>query len=117
MLFINLQGASRIQMSSNAFEKQRKHTPTEMVSVLNASKPTTSDAELRLRERLPIIKCECGTEILLLPDLKAMDRAIYAHVTEHRKKGNNPHRAATSCRVSQLLALLTLRKASEQTRR
>lgn len=56
----------------------------------------TSNAERSLKERLPLIKCECGTEILLLPDLVAMDRAIDAHVAEHRKKGNNPSRAATS---------------------
>ncbi len=104
-------------MSFTTFEKRQKHTPTEMVSVVNVSGAKTSEAELCLRERLPLIKCECGTEILLLPDLNAMDRAIDAHVAEHRKKGKNPSRAATSSRISQLLALLTLRKASEYTRR
>ncbi len=31
------------------------------------------------------IKCECGWEILLVPDLKAMSKAIEAHVETHRK--------------------------------
>ena len=104
-------------MSLTTFEKRKKHTLNDIFGVANTYGAKTSDAELCLRERLPIIKCECGTEILLLPDLKAMDRAIDAHVAEHRKKGKNPFRAATSSRISQLLALLTLRKASEYTRR
>ena len=33
----------------------------------------------------PIIKCDCGLEIPLLPDLKAMSKAIEAHVETHRK--------------------------------
>jgi len=103
-------------MSLTKFEKPRGHAPSETVGNANASGDKTSDSKLCLKGRLPLIRCECGTEILLLPDLKAMDRAIYAHVAEHRKKGTNPYRAATSSRISQLLALLTLRKASEYKR-
>jgi len=102
-------------MSFTRFEKQQKHRPTEMIGVTNASGAKLSNAEPCLEQHLPLIKCECGTEILLLPDLKAMDRAINAHVAEHREKGNNPSRAATSSRISQLLAQLCLRKASEHT--
>jgi hypothetical protein len=35
---------------------------------------------------LPSIKCECGHEILLLPDLQAMGQAIENHALEHQKK-------------------------------
>jgi hypothetical protein len=34
---------------------------------------------------MPIIKCVCGFEILVVPDLKAMSRAIKNHVAEHKK--------------------------------
>ncbi len=34
---------------------------------------------------MPIIKCVCGFEILVVPDLKAMDRAIKNHVAKHKK--------------------------------
>jgi hypothetical protein len=102
-------------MSLTRFEKSQKHRSNKKVSDANAVGSKTFDAELCRKEHLPLIKCECGTEILLLPDLKAMDRAINAHVVEHRKKGNNPSRAATSSRISQLLAQLSLRKASENT--
>lgn len=30
-------------------------------------------------------KCVCGSEILVLPDLKAMKRAIKNHVAEHKQ--------------------------------
>lgn len=36
--------------------------------------------------RLPIIKCSCGAEILLVPDFKKMNEAIQAHILEHTKK-------------------------------
>jgi hypothetical protein len=42
----------------------------------------------------PLIRCECGFAILLVPDLKAMDRAINAHATEHGKKEIDPEKAA-----------------------
>ena len=33
-----------------------------------------------------IIKCECGHKILLVPDFKAMSKAIEAHVDTHRRR-------------------------------
>jgi hypothetical protein len=34
----------------------------------------------------PTIKCTCGSEILLVLDVKAMNEAIENHVAEHQKK-------------------------------
>ena len=34
---------------------------------------------------LPIVRCVCGFEILVVPDLKAMTHAIKKHVAEHNK--------------------------------
>ena len=34
---------------------------------------------------MPIIKCACNFEILVVPDLKAMDRAIQNHAAQHKK--------------------------------
>jgi hypothetical protein len=31
-----------------------------------------------------IIKCDCGTRILVVPDLKAMNHAINRHLTKHK---------------------------------
>jgi hypothetical protein len=37
------------------------------------------------KSRMPIVKCACGSEILVIPDLKAMNKAINKHVAEHKK--------------------------------
>ena len=37
------------------------------------------------KKSMPIVKCLCGSEILVLPDLKAMSIAIQNHVTEHKQ--------------------------------
>ena len=36
-----------------------------------------------------LIRCECGFEILVVPDLKSMGRAIEDHAAEHAKKEKN----------------------------
>jgi hypothetical protein len=41
-------------------------------------------------KRLQSIKCECGTEILLLPDAKAMSKAIDTHIAQHCKNLTEP---------------------------
>ncbi len=46
----------------------------------------------KLAERLPTIKCICGAQILLLPDLKVMNHAIEFHVAYHRKKEKDPNK-------------------------
>jgi hypothetical protein len=35
--------------------------------------------------RMPIYRCSCGSEILVVPDLVAMDRAIQKHVGHHNR--------------------------------
>jgi hypothetical protein len=53
------------------------------------------------KKGMPIIRCVCGYEILVLPDLKAMNRAIENHLAEHKK--------ASDCSESNL-ALIWLRE-------
>ena len=67
-----------------------------------------------LKEKLPFIKCQCGKKILLLPDSKAMDKAIENHVAEHMRKQPDPAKAeAEAKRISELLIKQALKKASE----
>lgn len=47
-----------------------------------------------LKKRMPIARCVCGSEILVLPDLKAMNRAIDKHVAEHKKVCDGSERLA-----------------------
>jgi hypothetical protein len=67
-----------------------------------------------IKERLSLIICECGSEILLLPDLRVMSHAIEVHVAEHRKKELNPAEAETTARrIRNLLIGQILKKAGE----
>ena len=69
------------------------------------------------------IKCECGWEILLVPDLKAMNRAIEAHVDTHRKiekdcsktdAENEGEAELEAERIENYLVAEVFKKASEQ---
>ena len=37
------------------------------------------------KKGMPTIRCVCGLRILVVPDLKAMNRAIRNHAAEHKK--------------------------------
>ncbi len=64
--------------------------------------------------RLPVIKCTCGAEILLVPNVKEMNTAIEAHIEEHTKKCKSPKEAeAEAERIRDDLIIKVLEKASE----
>ena len=109
-------GDFRVQMNRTVrVEKLQRMLPTEAVGIANISKAKSTDADKRLKECLPLISCECGGEILRLPDLQAMNRAIKTHVAEHRKKERNiKNNVTTSRKFSQLLSQLALLGASKQ---
>jgi hypothetical protein len=44
------------------------------------------------KKRMPLVGCTCGFEILVLPDLKAMNRALDNHVVQHKKVGYSAER-------------------------
>lgn len=68
------------------------------------------------KERLPIIKCECGAEILLVPDLEIMSQAIEDHLEEHKKVESDPDVAeAVAERVRMLLIKQVLKEAADHT--
>jgi hypothetical protein len=59
------------------------------------------------------ILCECGFAILLVPDLKAMSKAIEDHAAEHAKKEKDIAKAAfEEARIQNLLIAQTLNKAA-----
>jgi hypothetical protein len=73
-----------------------------------------SNVDKCLMEQLPIIRCDCGAEILVVPDLQAMNRAIKTHVAWHRKERNSVKGVLASGKVSKLLSQRTLLKMGEQ---
>jgi len=67
-----------------------------------------------IENRFPMIKCECGEEILLLPDLTEMGKVIKEHAQKHAEKIENPKEAKLTYQIIELsLTAKTLRKASQ----
>ncbi|MGA3289195.1 MAG: hypothetical protein ABSD42_03010 [Candidatus Bathyarchaeia archaeon] len=63
-------------------------------------------------EKLVLIECECGTKILLLPDLKEMNCAIETHVAEHKRMEKSSTKAKiTARRIRQDLTKQVILKA------
>ena len=62
------------------------------------------------KSHLPIITCECGYKILLLPDLKAMNHAIQNHLSEHK---NRNAKNAKVKKIEDALISKIFEKASE----
>jgi len=80
---------------------------------IQEGKSATVDAPFK--EGLPIIRCECGAEILVVPDLQAMNRAIKTHVVEHRRNERHiKENLSTPGKINELLSQLTLIKMSQQ---
>lgn len=99
-------------MSTTMFLKTQKMLPTKAVETDIILERENVDVDKRLKECLPIISCQCGTEILVVPDLKAMNRAIKTHVAWHKKEGEKilEKGVLASGKVSELLSQLTLLK-------
>ncbi len=63
---------------------------------------------------LPTITCVCGAEILLIPDVKLMSKALQDHVDEHTRKLKNPKEAKLEAEtIMDDLVTKVLQKASE----
>ncbi len=63
---------------------------------------------------LPTITCVCGAEILLIPDVKLMSKALQAHVDEHIRKLKNHKEAKLEAEtLMDVLVTKVLQKASE----
>jgi len=48
-----------------------------------ASDQDSKSKSAKYQKGMPTIRCMCGTRILIIPDLKAMNRAIKNHVAKH----------------------------------
>lgn len=57
-----------------------------------------------LDRKLPVVVCECGFKILLVPDLEEMVRSIEAHATIHERSQTDTEKAkAEHSRIEELL--------------
>ena len=102
-------------MSRTRIERIQKPLSTESAKIANMLESKNANTDSHLKECLPIINCECGAEILVVPDLQAMNLAIKTHVAEHKKHQRNAkNKAVNAGKISQLLSQLSLIKISEQ---
>jgi hypothetical protein len=101
-------------MNTIGFKKTQNILPDEAEGTSKFIECGNTDADRFLKKRLPLIRCECGAEILLVPDLRAMNRAVKTHVTEHRKGKSTQKNLGSSIKISRLLSQLTLTRASEE---
>jgi len=102
-------------LSRTRAKRTQKLLPIQETGIAAILDGKSASVDARLKEGLPIISCECGAEILVLPDLKAMNRAIKTHVVEHRKNERQIKKSlSTSGKISELLSQLTLIKMSQQ---
>ena len=114
MSFRKVNGDYKLPMTQSRIEELQKLSPNEAVRIASVLEDRAADADIHLKEQLSLIKCECGAEILLLPDLQAMNRAIKIHASEHAKKERNAKRKSnTSDKVSQLLSQLSLKRINQ----
>ena len=60
----------------------------------------------------PLIRCKCGFEILLVPDLKMMARAIEAHAVEHGKEKDPAKDAFETEQIQAFLIAQALNRAA-----
>lgn len=45
-----------------------------------------------------VIKCECGFEIPVLPDVQAVGSTIDAHIEEHKRKQKDPTKSESDAK-------------------
>jgi hypothetical protein len=72
--------------TTNGFEKTQKILSADAQGTVNFIESENGKTDIYLKQRLPLIKCECGTEILVLPNLRAMNRAINTHFAKHKQR-------------------------------
>ena len=85
------------QISKVLFSKILKSYAVAWVSWWSKMGTTDSSAVYKReftshKKSMPTVTCACGSEILVVPDLKAMNLAIKKHVTEHRKRDDDSKR-------------------------
>jgi len=73
--------------------------PNEKEKICGSNEKFESQIKEKIYQRLTLhrnkysphsIWCECGAEILVIPDVKEMGRCIESHAEEHQKKEQNP---------------------------
>jgi len=76
-------------MSRTIVERTQKMLPTEEVGIANILECENADADKHLKERLPLISCECGAEILVGVRFASYESSHQNARCPTQKKGKN----------------------------
>jgi hypothetical protein len=77
---------------------------TETIETTDRHLVMSHEKKQRHENKLPIVFCECGAEILVISDLNEMVSCIETHATEHKINIKNPEKAeAEYSRIEELL--------------
>ena len=72
----------------------------------------TSETKHKCKAGLPVIRCSCGAEILLVPNVKLVGEAIENHADAHKQKVKDPEEAeAETEKIHNELIVKILEKA------
>jgi len=98
-------------MSLIKVEKNLKQPTINAAEYVPLLEGRNGDVDNSLKLRFSLIRCKCGAEILLLPDLGAMSRAIRTHVFEHIKSERSAEmNSIDSDNIGVLLSQRVIRK-------
>jgi hypothetical protein len=102
-------------MSRTRGKGVQKFLPIGQTGIAGIMEGKSAQVDEHLKKGLPIISCECGYEILVVPDLKAMNRAFKTHIAEHRKNERIARKKITApSKISEMLSQLTIIQLSKQ---
>jgi ribosomal protein L7Ae-like RNA K-turn-binding protein len=80
---------------------------------IGGKKLMVKDTSGNSKKKLPIITCECGTEIVLIDQVEVLGRAIDIHIEEHTAKVSDPVKARVVAKhIEDYLVKQVLDKAS-----
>jgi hypothetical protein len=57
---------------------------SKLSSIQSANSKTARNTR-NVSKRMPVFTCECGATILIVPDVRAMNRAVKEHLPQHKK--------------------------------
>jgi len=99
-------------MNENEEMPVTSHENNDYVKRTDVKKELTSRNLIR---DLPVVSCECGARILLVPDLDEMVRSVEAHASRHGRNEADPKNAEIEhCRIEELLTEKILILASKK---
>jgi hypothetical protein len=59
----------------------------QITNIQKVKHQNVKDAPKASNMKMPIFSCSCGSKILIVPDLSAMNKAVKNHIRQHKLRG------------------------------